>query len=519
MNPRSSCRRRLVSIACCLLGQLALAAVHADRPLFRLPPVGSQPSYFTSDSGATSDTGEVSDAGAKQDAEDDETKNEQNAASVADRLDALEKQYEDLSGDQDDFKDSLKRYFESGHDGAEAVSISGRIHLDMWNFPGDSPGVNGFESGDPAISPQDRIGFRRIRFDLEGSLPASMYYKLEVELAGGNDVEYRDVYFGWEDLPVLRTLRLGNQKRPYGLDHLNSSRYNIFIERPFVIEGFNQDARRIGIASLGFSEDLHWNWRYGVYNQRLTQDEGNYISDHYQAQLAGRLANTFCYDDCSDGRYYAHWALSSTIADTDANADTNNFAGSGINEAQFQTRPEARTVERWLNTGVIDGADYYGLLGVEGVVNLGPWQWVGEYQQVWLERNNAANLRFSGGYFYLSYFLTGEHVPWNRETGTIGRVVPFENFSMSKRCGCHPCGWGAWQLAVRFSHADFADEDIQGGIGESVTAGLNWHWTPYAKMQLNYIYGNITNNALNAPAGAPDFGDYHIVGTRWLVDF
>ena len=70
-----------------------------------------------------------------------------------------------------------------------------------------------------------------------------------MEFAGGNNAEFRDVYLGWRDLPVLGTLLLGNQKRAYGLDHINSSRYNVFVERPLVIESFNQDCRRFSIVS------------------------------------------------------------------------------------------------------------------------------------------------------------------------------------------------------------------------------------------------------------------------------
>ena len=72
-----------------------------------------------------------------------------------------------------------------------------------------------------------------------------MNYKIEMEFAGGNKSEFRDAYLGWKNLPKIGKLQLGNQKRPYGLDHLNSSRYNVFLERPFVIESFNQDARRL----------------------------------------------------------------------------------------------------------------------------------------------------------------------------------------------------------------------------------------------------------------------------------
>lgn len=457
---------------------------------------------------------------------DEEQDEAEDTPTLEERLAELEEKYADLQEDHEGLQDdhqglakSLKGYAKSGH-GDATMKVNGRIHMDMWNFPGDSPGVNGFESGDPNVSPQDRLGFRRLRFGVKGDLPYNMLYKIEMEFAGANNTEFRDAYFGWKELPILRTLLIGNQKRPYGLDHLNSSRYNVFIERPFVIESFNQDARRFGVCSYGVSEDQAWNWRYGVYNQRLIQDEGNYVSDHFQAEIAGRLANTIWYDECSDGRGYAHWGIAGTWANTDQNADADNFADSGRNEARFRHRPEARTDQRWLDTGLISGADDYTLLGLEGVINVGALQIVGEYQNVWMNRVAGNDLNFNGAYAYVSYFLTGEHIPWDRKSGTLGRVIPFENFFLVDRCcGGTGGGMGAWQVALRWSYADFSDDDIQGGVGESLTAGLNWHWTPYSRMQFNYIYGDIEQNDLNAAAGAPNFGTYHILGTRIMVDF
>ena len=125
-----------------------------------------------------------------------------------------------------------------------------------------------------SLNPQNRLGFRRLRFGVKGKVRDNMEYKIEMEFAGGNNVEFRDAYLGWNDLVILETLLLGNQKRPYGLDHLNSSRYNVFMERPFVIEANNQDARRLGLCSYGVSENERWNWRYGVFNQRQRSGPG-----------------------------------------------------------------------------------------------------------------------------------------------------------------------------------------------------------------------------------------------------
>jgi phosphate-selective porin OprO/OprP len=435
------------------------------------------------------------------------------------RLEALESKQAELAETQSEIASGFSRLVTSGHSDS-TMKLFGRLHFDAWTFPGDSPGVNGFETGDPNLTPQDTVGIRRLRFGAEGDLPGNMLYRLDMEFSGGDDSQFRDVYLGWRELPAIGTLLIGNQKRPYGLDHINSSRYNVFMERPMAIEAFNQDNRRLGIEAYNYTEDLGWNWRYGVFNQRIVQDEGDYVSDNWQGELAARLANTLWWDEASDGRGYVHLAVAGSYADTDADALTENYAGSGISEARFRTRPEARSQERWIDTGVIPGADDFQLLGFESVVNLGPWQLCAEQQTIWVDRVGVDPLRFHGAYAYLSYFLTGEHVPWDRETGQLARAIPFENFFLVNTCNSGVAsGLGAWQVAVRGSYLDAADDDIQGGDGEAVTTALNWYWTPYAKWQFNYVYGNITNNNLNAPLGAPNFGDYHILGTRFQVDF
>ena len=434
-----------------------------------------------------------------------------------------ESELELLTAKFDDFEEKLAEMEESIDEVAEeagdpsivhsgssksTMKVSGRVHVDAWGFDNDE-GVNQFAGGDDE---PNRLGFRRLRFGVKGDVKDNMVYKIEMELAGGNASEFRDAYLGWKDLAFFQKVLVGNQKRPFGLDHLNSSRFNVFIERPFVIEAFNEDARRLGVQSYGVSEDQAWNWRYGVFNQRNVQDEGNYVGDHLQLQIAGRMANTAWYDEISDGRGYAHWAVSGAHADVSTDA---------LAESRFRTRPEARTTgTRYIDTGQIAGADYYNLIGFEGVVNVGAFQVVGEYQSNWVERNGFDDVRLDGGYVYASYFLTGEHIPWDRSSGTIGRVKPFQNFWLVDKCdGCREAGWGAWQLAARYSQADFSNEDIFGGEGEALTVGMNWHWNSNARMQFNYITGKIENSTVGNRGGAPIEGNYDVWGARFMIDF
>ena len=443
---------------------------------------------------------------------------------VLERLQTLENKWVELKAANDDVSATLKDnvVLEKAKSKVSSLQIEGRVHLDYWAFPDTDAGAANFEGSgagtmaDPFVpqNPQDRFTTRRMRLGFQGDIKDNILYVAQLEFAGVDDPEFRDLYIGFKDLPWLQTLLIGNQKRPYGLDHLNSSRYNVFLERPYVIESFNEDARRIGVASYGTSDDEAWNWRYGVYNLEKAHPDGQYVGDHYQLEIAGRLANTFWYDECTDGRSYGHWAVSGTFADPDATGGPQNS-----NESRFHTRPEARTSRRWLNTGRIAGADTYSLLGLEGVINLGPTQVVGEYQNLWMDRTGNTDLHLHGGYIYWSYFLTGEHIPWERKSGTIGRVKPFQNFFLVDTCDdCVDGGWGAWNVAARWSYADFNDQDIFGGIGESLTLAVNWHWNSHAKMQFNYIVGRIEDSSASQPTGTST-SDYQIIGTRFTVDF
>ncbi|MEC9092979.1 MAG: porin [Planctomycetota bacterium] len=418
---------------------------------------------------------------------------------------------ENLQEMLDGLKADIKGKVNPGHSGA-SMKVVGRVHADYWAFPETDPGIDALEGG-PA-GPQSRLGFRRMRFGVRGDIAPNMEYRIEMEFAGGNNSEFRDAWLGFKDLPYFNKVLIGNQKRPYGLDHLNSSRFNVFLERPFIIESFNQDARRLGIASYNVSDDQAWNWRYGVYNQRLIQDEGQYTNDHLQPEFAARLANTYMYE--CDGQNYAHWALSTTFAYPDGSTLADNGkTGPDVNEARFRHRPEGRSGNRWLDTGVIPGADNYQLLGIEKVFNFGPLQLVGEYQTMFLERDAGADCNFHGGYVYASYFLTGEHMSWSRKSGTLGRIIPHENFlGTTSEDGSCQSGAGAWQIAARYSWADLNSAGILGGEGESLTIGLNWYWNPYSRVQLNWIHGSIADNGAIGTGG-----DYDIIGTRFNVDF
>ena len=435
---------------------------------------------------------------------------------ITSRVDRLEEQVIGFEEKNTNFMESLSN--------DSRRRVNGRIHIDHWSFPDSSEGINLIENGNVNDAPQSRFLYRRLRIGVAGEVqPLNTSYRLEIEFSGQDGSQFRDAWIGWDDLALFETIRLGNQKRPYGLDHLNSSNFNIFLERPFVVDGFNEDNRRFGLVSYGITDDLSYNWRYGIYEQTLVQDAGAVVGDRIQPEFAGRLASTWWYDDTSNGRGYGHFALAGTLAYPYGDAPNDGVLN---NAARFRTRPEGRSSNRWLNTGRIARAKAYQILALESVFNVGAFQATAEYMNLWLQRTPDAdvdeNLMLHGGYLYLSYFLTGEHIPWNRGLGILGRVEPYEPFfSVRDRNRNFRRGWGAWQIAMRLSYADFNDSDIFGGYGRSTTFALNWHWNAHSKLTMNYTFGSVDNKLVNLDSGGTTLasGPYQMAGARFIIDF
>ncbi|MGE0377096.1 MAG: OprO/OprP family phosphate-selective porin [Planctomycetaceae bacterium] len=403
------------------------------------------------------------------------------------------------------------------------LELGGRIHADYLAFPETSPGIGFFEHPDPTaanfgVDPEDRFGFRRIRLEMEGDALATMYWRMQVDFAEPDETVIKDVYLGFRELPGDQRLQVGFQKRPLGLDALNSSRFNVFLERPFNNDAFNEDARRLGLLIQGNPRDERYLWQYGVYSLENFSASGSYAGDAYQLSGNARLASSPWYDEHSGGRNYFHWGLAGMIAQPDGDADA---ADSNGNEARFRARPEAHTGNRWVDTGDIAGAEWYEILAFESMLNLGPLQLVGEYHHTWLQRDvvgaAAPDLQFDGWYVYANYVLTGEHIPYERSSGTIGRLEPHRNFGLIDRCYGGPGrGWGAWGVGIRYSMIDLNNEDVLGGVGAAWTLAVNWYWTPYARLQFNVVSGQIDDRA---PVGGFTSGHYTILGTRAAIDF
>ena len=73
-------------------------------------------------------------------------------------------------------------------------------------------------------------------------------------------------------------------------------------------------------------------------------------------------------------------------------------------------------------------------------------------------------------------------------------------------------GFGAVQITFRFDRTDLTDGAVQGGVQNTVTGGVNWHWNPNVRWMFNVVWADVTGG----PFGS---GELLIFATRFEFDF
>jgi len=148
---------------------------------------------------------------------------------------------------------------ESKH-GDFRVKVGGRTQVDAVAFTaGPGPGNQAPNQGglDPGLA--DTVDFRRARLRVEGRMYEFYDWAAEYDFVNqininnevypterdsGPSTAVTDLWLQIRELPLLGVVRVGNQKDPYGYEHLTSSRWLNFMERSFAQDAFDQQQRR-----------------------------------------------------------------------------------------------------------------------------------------------------------------------------------------------------------------------------------------------------------------------------------
>ena len=340
-------------------------------------------------------------------------------------------------------------------DKAVQLRIGGRVQND-WSFAVAADDALEEKVG----SLDDTIDFRRIWLELDGTLYTRTYYSAHVDFVGGK-TGVRNMFIGVNEVPVFGKIQVGSQQEPFGLEELTSNNNITFLERSLALFYPSYNA---GIRMLRSLADKRMTASAGIF--RDTDDTGRIVSDDgYNA--TARLTGTPLYGD--DGRRLMHVGIAGSFQTTPTGT------------AQYRGRPENRWEPNFVSITNIP-ADEASLAGLEWAAVYGSLSAQAEWNMAAPDTENN-DPEFSGYYAQVSYFLTGEHRPYDRESACFGRITPKQNFGSG--------GSGAWEVALRVSGVDLNDGDYQGGEMQNYTAGLNWYLNPNVRMMLNYIRSDL----------------------------
>ena len=384
-------------------------------------------------------------------------------AEMSQRLDALQQKVDKLEG-------AAKKKVEQDAKKPSSRFIM-QLQADTYLFHQDA------ESLAAVGDIQDGSAFRRARVGWCGEHEITEY-RIEMDFALAGRPSFLDVWAGLKDVGPADLVRVGHYFEPFSLERLTANRFVTFMERSLPDQPF-APARNLGLMANGTVGEEHATWAIGVF-RTASDDFGDDVGDNGERAITGRLTWLAWHDGSESGRRYVH--LGSGYSFRDADNDS----------VRFRSQPEARigattpNVPFLVDTGSLP-ANAYQLYGLEAAVTWDSFSCSGEYMLVPVDRINVADMSFQAAYFTMSYFLTGEHRPYRRNSGTFDRVIPLQPLR-KEQDACGICGLGAWEVAARISHLDLNDGPVAGGDLTDATLGLNWYATPYLRVTANWVH-------------------------------
>jgi phosphate-selective porin OprO and OprP len=364
------------------------------------------------------------------------------------------------------------------------LELGGQFEVDGGYIAADQALQNAYQSTYPPLQGWNDA-LRSARAKLVGTFYETVEVKVEVEFA-----QTRELKDAWiaskKKIPVIGYVRTGNMKEPFSLEEMTGDPEITFMERSLPAQAFSP-GRNVGfmLNNTALNERITWA-AGGYYNtgELNTVYKGGDPQDKWSTangySLAARVTGLPWYEE--GGGRLLHLGMS-------YNFRTRNVNKEGAEE-EFSTRPESYLTNiKFVDTGNI-AANRTDLINGELAWVWGPFSLQGEYFRAFT--NAQGNPDFWGWYVYSSFFLTGEHRKYNTTEGVFMNINPHRNFDPLKG------GWGAWELAARYSYINLNNSSggINGGKEDNVTLGLNWYPRSNLRFMFNYIRVNATNSSV-----------------------
>jgi phosphate-selective porin OprO/OprP len=340
----------------------------------------------------------------------------------------------------------------------------------------------------------DGFELRRARLYARGDCLLLLPVSYEVEVGYiPNQFYIENSYLALKDIPWIGDLKAGQYQAPMGLDVVTSSGDITFMEPAAPLQALAPGVNA-GIQIGRPLFDQRATWKLGLFAEGVgSQDVGEATKNYGRAITRLTALPIYKADPNHPGSAsLLHLGLSA------------NVLYSASSSVRYRSRPESHLAPYVIDTGNI-AADSALVTGAEAAWVTGPFSLQGEYLHSWVQEKDGQVPGFDGIYASASWFLTGESRPYNRTEGAFGRVIPRKNFDWGKG------GWGAWEVAARYSFVNLNSDDVHGGRLSMLMTGVNWYLHSHMKWRFDYGFGLV--------AGRQPEGNLNIFQTRFEMDF
>ncbi len=262
------------------------------------------------------------------------------------------------------------------------------------------------------------------------------------------------------DIPLSRqfAISLGKQKEPISMERLLLGTQLQMQERPAVVDALFP-VRNVGISVNGTGFGGRVAWAAGVFNDWFDVSQK---FDESANQVIGRVTALPWISE--DESHLLHLGLGIKYTD----------AKEGI---RYRAQPEFNQSPVFVDTDSLAAQNAL-TYDVELSWRGGPYWVAAEFLRSHVRAPQLENPVFGGFHVSGSWILTREMRTYDRRNGTFGPVP----ISRAVNQG----GFGAWELAGRYSRLDLSDGAVAGGQMSIVSLGVNWWLTPTFGFNLNY---------------------------------
>lgn len=378
-------------------------------------------------------------------------------------------------------------------DGQNTLAITGRLHLDVgaydWKPASSGTSPRNLDSG---------INARRARLGVQGQFLGDWGYALIYDFGGSQDSGsgginksgIENALINYHGIPGF-TYYLGYMDVPYTLDEATSSNNIMFMEKSLAGDtatGIDGNDARAAVGAT-WNNDRAW---VGVFGTGPTAGTTHGISaPTYANAVQFGATGRATYQLLQTPDYSFHIG-----ADAEGLIKPPKPAAFGAvtlsDSPELRVDPTALISTGTIGTSLnpVTGASVFGFETAGGIGSL---YGQGEYFHFNVDRRGLSDLTFDGGYGEVSYTLTGEARKYTPGCGCYSGIAPAHPFSL--RSG----GWGAWEIAARYSVLDLNDATVLGGKETNYTFGLNWYPNNNLRFMLNYIHADVDKSAAAAP--------------------